>query len=156
MQKVNSFWGEEAYQRPMEGGQRLGRPMTIAVTEERTHVEREMQETGEVDITAREEVERQQISEQVHGEQIEVERHKVQDRPLSEYEQARKIKPGETISMPVTEERIKVTKEPVVVEEITIRRVPTTRQVTTEEELHKERVDVEKHGPGEHPGEQAA
>jgi uncharacterized protein (TIGR02271 family) len=123
--------------------------MTIAVTEERANVEREMQETGEVDITAREEVERQQISEQVHGEQIEVERHKVQDRPLSEYEQARKMKPGETISMPVTEERIKITKEPVVVEEITIRRVPTTRQVTTEEELHKERVDVEKHGPGE-------
>jgi uncharacterized protein (TIGR02271 family) len=147
--KVDSFWGAEAYQRPLEGGQRLGRPMTIAVTEERAHVEREMVETGEIDITAHEEVERKPITEQVHGEQVEVERHKVQDRPLSEFEQDRKLKPGETISIPVTEERIRITKEPVVVEEITIRRTPTTRQVTAEEELHKERIDVEKRGPGE-------
>ncbi|MBI4734149.1 MAG: PRC and DUF2382 domain-containing protein [Rubrobacteridae bacterium] len=149
-QKVDSFWGMEAYRRPMEGGERLGRPMTIAVTEERAKVTREMTEAGEVDIVMQEEVESRPITEEVHGERVDIERHKVDDRPLSEFEQDRMMKPGETISIPVTEERIRITKEPVVVEEITVRRTPTTRQVTMEEELHKEHVEIEEHKPGEH------
>jgi stress response protein YsnF/sporulation protein YlmC with PRC-barrel domain len=147
--KVDSFWGAKMYRRPIKTSKRFGQAETIAVTEERLNIEREMEETGEVDITVREEIERTPIAEEVHGERVEVERHKVKDRPLSEYEQARKLQPGETLSIPVTEERLKVTKEPVVVEEIIIRRIPTTRQVTMEEDLHKEHVDIKEHKPGE-------
>ncbi len=150
LQKVDSFWGGTMYQRPIEGRERLGRPITIPVTEEKANVQKEMEKTGEVKVTMEEETTRQPISEEVRGEKVEVERHKISDQPLAEYEkthQAREVQPGETISVPVTEERIRITKEPVVVEEITLRKVPTERRVTAEEELHKEHVEVKEEKP---------
>jgi stress response protein YsnF len=142
--KVNAFWGTEQYKRPIEGRERYGRPTTIPVTEERARVSKEMEKVGEIAVTKEEEVERAPVTEEVHGERIEVEREKVPERPLAEYEkEGRRMEPGETVSVPVTEERIRVTKEPVVTEVIKLRKVPTTREVTTEEELRKERVEVE-------------
>ncbi|HZD58969.1 MAG TPA: PRC and DUF2382 domain-containing protein [Anaerolineae bacterium] len=141
--KVDAFWGAEPYRRPIAGRERYGRPTTIPVVEERARVEKEREKVGEVAVTKEEEVERKPITEEVKGERVEVEREKVPEKPLAEYEEARKMEPGETISVPVTEERIRVTKEPVVVEEIRLRKVPTKREVTVEEELRKERVEVE-------------
>jgi uncharacterized protein (TIGR02271 family) len=143
-QKVATFWGEGRYRRPLEGEQRWGRPTTIPVVEEQARVEKEVEKTGEVAVTKEEEVERRPITEEVRGEKVEVERHKVPEKPLSEYEkEGRQMQPGETVSIPVTEERIRVTKEPVVVEEIVLSKVPTSREVKTEAELHKERIEVD-------------
>lgn len=152
MSKVEDFWGPGTYMRPIEGRERLGRPITIPVVEERARVQKEMERTGEVEVTMKEEVAREPITEEVKGERVEVEREKIKEQPLPEYErehaeeQPREMQPGETISVPVTEERIRVTKEPVVVEEIRLRRVPTERRVTMEEEIHKERPEVKKKG----------
>jgi len=152
MSKVEEFWGAERYMRPIEGRERFGRPTTIPVVEERVRIEKEMEKTGEVEVTMHEEVERKPITEEVRGERVEVEREKVEEQPLPEYErehakeQPREMQPGETISIPVSEERIRVTKEPVVVEEIRLRRVPTERAVTMEEEVHKERPEIKKKG----------
>jgi len=145
-EKTDRFWGAEPYRRPIAGRERYGRPTTIPVVEERPRVEKEMEKVGEVAVTKEEEVERKPITEEVKGEKVEVEREKVPEKPLAEYEEARKMEPGETISIPVTEERIRVIKEPVVVEEIRLRKVPTRREVTAEEEIRKERVEVEKKG----------
>lgn len=141
--KVDRYWGTEMYRRPIEGRERYGRPTTIPVVEERPKVEKEMMKTGEVAVTKEEEIERRPITEEVRGERVEVEREKVPERPLAEYKEGRKMEPGETVSIPVTEERIRITKEPVVVEEIRLRKVPTRREVTVEEEVRKERAEVE-------------
>jgi len=146
MSKVEDFWGAGMYMRPIEGRERLGRPTTIPVVEERARVEKEMEKTGEVEVTMREEVERKPITEEVRGERVEVEREKVPEKPLAEYEKGREMQPGETVSIPVTEERIRITKEPVVVEEIRLRKVPTERKVTMEEEIRKEKPEVKKKG----------
>ncbi|HEY3375332.1 MAG TPA: PRC and DUF2382 domain-containing protein [Candidatus Aquicultor sp.] len=151
-QKVDGFFGPEMYQRPIEGRERLGRPMTIPVIEEHVEVMKQVENTGEIAVTMEEEMERRPITEEVHGNRIEIERHKIDNQPLADYEKAhdvRELKPGETISMPATEERIRVTKKPVVVEEIVVRHIPTTRQVAVDVELEKEHVRVEEHKAGE-------
>lgn len=142
IERVDEFWGSQHYQRPLGGTERYGRK--IPVVEEKARVEKEVEKTGEVAVTKEQEVERKPISEEVKGETVEVERRKVEERPLSEYQkEGRDLQPGETVSVPVTEERVRVTKEPVVVEEIVLKKTPTTRQVKTEAELKKEHVEVE-------------
>lgn len=168
-QKVDAFWGTEMYRRPMEGARyarpEMGMPArgemvapgameerrpeegAIPVVEERATVEKEREQVGEVSVHKEIETERKPVSAEVTGETVEVEREKVEEKPLAEFEGARKMEAGETISVPVTEERLRVTKEPVVTEMIKLRRRPTTREVTEEVELEKERVEVEEEGP---------
>ncbi|KAF0817272.1 MULTISPECIES: YsnF/AvaK domain-containing protein [unclassified Cytobacillus] len=113
---------------------------SLKLREEQLDVSKERVQTGEVEIHKDVVEEQTTVNVPVEHEEVYVERRKVDDvagvssSPIAD---------DETIRIPITEERVEVTKKPVVTEEIVVgkREVQETQQVT--ENLKKEEARLE-------------
>ncbi|CAI6087305.1 YsnF/AvaK domain-containing protein [Cohnella sp. JJ-181] len=115
---------------------------TLRLHEERLNVDKERVRTGEVSVHKDVVEERQTIEVPVQREEVVIERRAIQD----EATDGAAIGRDETIRIPVSEERVEVTKRPVATEEISIgkRVVQDTEQVS--ETVRKERAELERSG----------
>jgi uncharacterized protein (TIGR02271 family) len=77
----------------------------------------------------------------VRREEVEVERRPVANRPATDADMR-----AQEIQVPVTGEEVVVEKRPVVKEEVIVSKHPVEEQRTIEEEVRRERIDVERHG----------
>lgn len=118
------------------------RERTLKLREERLQVDKEAVQAGEVVVHKNVVEEQRTINVPVEHEEVFVERRAVADgrtdvAPIGE---------DETIRIPVTEERVEVTKKPVVTEEIVVgkRTVQETEQV--QDTVRKEKVDLDQSG----------
>ena len=113
---------------------------TIQLREERLKVEKTPVETGEVRVGKRVVTEHKTIDVPVEREEIVIERRPGAGRA------ARGELTDEEIVIPVKEERVSVTKEPVVTEEVSVgkRKVQDTKHVA--ETVRKEELDVNEEG----------
>ncbi|MDG0791428.1 YsnF/AvaK domain-containing protein [Cohnella ginsengisoli] len=115
---------------------------TLRLHEERLNVDKERVRTGEVSVHKDVIEERQTIEVPVQREEVVIERHAVQ----GETTDGAAIGKDETIRIPVSEERVEVTKRPVATEEISIgkRVVQDTEHVS--ETVRKERAELDRSG----------
>ncbi|WP_217595536.1 YsnF/AvaK domain-containing protein [Cohnella sp. GbtcB17] len=115
---------------------------TLRLHEERLNVDKERVRTGEVSVHKDVIEERQSIEVPVQREEVVIERHAIHDGATD----GAAIGKDETIRIPVSEERVEVTKRPVATEEISIgkRVVQDTEHVS--ETLRKERAELERSG----------
>jgi uncharacterized protein (TIGR02271 family) len=123
---------------------------TVQLHEEHLHPHKEQVQTGEVRVHKEVTTEHKTLNVPVQREEVVIERH-----PVSGQACASDIKPGEEVRIPVKEEQVRVEKEAVVKEEVTVgkRKVQDTEQVSgtvRKEELRVEeegKVDVRGKGP---------
>ncbi|MDI4646913.1 YsnF/AvaK domain-containing protein [Cohnella hashimotonis] len=115
---------------------------TLRLHEERLNVDKERVRTGEVSVHKDVIEERQTIEVPVQREEVVIERHAIHD----EATDGAAIGKDETIRIPVSEERVEVTKRPVATEEISIgkRVVQDTEHVS--ETVRKERAELDRSG----------
>ncbi|MDM5228610.1 YsnF/AvaK domain-containing protein [Cytobacillus sp. NJ13] len=113
---------------------------SLKLREEQMDVSKERVQAGEVELHKDVVEEQKTVNVPVEHEEVYVERRKVDD---SEDAGASPIRDDETIRIPITEERVEVSKKPVVTEEIVVgkREVQETQQV--KENLKKEEVHLE-------------
>jgi len=118
-----------------------GAEQPIKVREEQLHVHKQPVQTGEVKVRKEVTTEQKTIPVSVSREEVVVERH-----PASGTAHSSDIRAGEEIRIPVTEEQVRVEKDAVVKEEVTVgkRKVQDTEQVTGT--VRKEQVHVEREG----------
>jgi len=118
-----------------------GSGQTIQVHEEELHVRKQPVRTGEVKVHKEVTTEQKTIPVSVTREEVVVERH-----PASGTASSSDIRAGEEIRIPVMEEQVRVEKEAVVKEEVTVgkRKVKDTEQVSGT--VRKELVEVEREG----------
>jgi uncharacterized protein (TIGR02271 family) len=118
--------------------------VSVPVAEEEIDVEKRQRHAGEVRLRKDVVTEKKHIEVPVTREEVTVEHVRT--------DQTRAASPGEgvfeeqTVSMPVTEEEVEIRKRPVVKEEVRLRKDRTVEQRATEEDVRKERVDVERSG----------
>ncbi len=118
-----------------EGGQ------TIKVHEEQLHAHKTPVKTGEVHVRKEVVTENQTIQVPVTREEVVIERHPVSGRASSA-----SVHAGEEIRIPVKEEKVHVTKETVVKEEVSVGKRKVTDTETVAGTVRKEEVKVEKEG----------
>jgi len=110
---------------------------TIQLREEELRIEKEPVETGEVQVRKEVVHEKKTVEVPVEREEVVIERRPVRRRGTEPVGKA------EEIRIPVREEKVRVTKEPVVKEEVAVRKrkVADTRKVS--DTVRKERVKVD-------------
>jgi len=120
---------------------KAGEGDTIQVKEERLHAEKRPVETGEVRVRKEVQTETKNIEVPVQREEVVIERTPVHGRAATD-----DIGEGEEIRIPVREEKVNVSKDAVVKEEVKVgkRAVQDTERVSGE--VRKEEVKVEEKG----------
>lgn len=127
---------------------------TIAVAEERLHVDKRIVEGGRVRVSSRTESTEQLIRESLRGEAIGVTRVPV-DRVIAEGEPAPQVRnEGGITIIPVVEEVLFVEKRLVVKEEIHIQRTASAEDVEIPVTLRRQHAVIERLGPDGQPVEQ--
>ncbi len=119
---------------------------TIEVKEERLHAEKRPVETGEVTVRKEVHTETKTLEVPVKREEVVIERTAVHGRTSTEGIGSGDLREGEQIRIPVSEERVSVSKDAVVTEEVKVgkRVVHDTEKVSGE--VRKEEVKVEQTG----------
>jgi len=112
----------------------------IRLHEEHLRADKETVNAGEVNVRKEVHTEHQQITVPVEHEEVVVER-----RPATGRAASGEMK-SEEIRIPVKEERVKVTKEPVVKEEVVVGKRKTRETRTVGGDVRKEDVKVESTG----------
>jgi uncharacterized protein (TIGR02271 family) len=122
-------------------GTTAGSGQSIKVHEEQLHAHKQPVKTGEVKVRKEVTTEQKTIPVSVSREEVVVERH-----PVSGTACSSDIRSGEEIRIPVMEEQVKVDKDTVVKEEVTVgkRKKQDTEQVSGT--VRKEHVKVEREG----------
>jgi uncharacterized protein (TIGR02271 family) len=112
--------------------------LMVQRTEEELRAGTREREAGAMRVRKRVRTDREQISVPTRHEEVSVERVPVEDREASEAE----IGEDEVV-MPVTEEEVVTEKRPVVKEEIRVRKDTVQDEEVVEEDVRREKVDVE-------------
>lgn len=115
----------------------------VPVHEEQLRAERMREQAGEVRLEKNVVEEEQTLDVPVTREEVEVRRVSTDRRAGTE---AGAFESGDTIRVPVTAERVSVTKEPHVVEELEISKRPVTETQRVSERVRREEVDIEESG----------
>lgn len=118
----------------------------MPLAEEQLQVEKTRRPAGEVRVNKEVVTESRQVTVPVQREQVTVEHVPVSERPAAGSEAAFR---GETISVPVEEEEVEITKRPVVREEVRVQKTPYEEQRTASESVRREVADVDVDHEGE-------
>jgi len=118
-----------------EGGE------TLEVHEERLHARKTPVQTGEVNVRKEVVTEQQTLQVPVTREEVVIER-----RPAAGRASSSDIQPGAEIRIPVKEEHVRVEKDTVVNEEVSVGKRKVTENEQVSGTVRKERVKVEKSG----------
>jgi len=114
---------------------------TVKVHEERLHAHKQPVTTGEVRVHKEVVTENQTINVPTTREEVVVER-----RPAHGPASTSDIRPGEEVRIPVKEEKVKVEKEAVVTEEVSVGKRQVTENQQVGGTVRKEKVHVEEKG----------
>jgi uncharacterized protein (TIGR02271 family) len=120
-----------------------GDQVRVPLHEEQLRAERMTESAGEVRVGKRVHEEQRELDVPVTREEVEV-RRVATDRAARADETA--FSDGDTLRVPVTSERVEVTKEPRVVEEIEISKRPVTETQRVSDTVRREEVDVDESG----------
>ncbi|MCM3756282.1 YsnF/AvaK domain-containing protein [Sporosarcina aquimarina] len=124
-------------------------PEKMQVHEERLSVDKQQVQKGEVTVDKNVVEDRKKVDIPVEHEEITIERRPVNgvfSQPVEEDFRATNAFDEETIRVPVTEEKVEVTKKPVVTEEIVINKKRVTDTEHVDETVKREEVDVNREG----------
>jgi len=113
----------------------------MKVHEEHLHATKTPVQTGEVQVRKEVHTEHQTMNVPVTREEVVIER-----RPASGHASTSDLKPGEEIRIPVKEEKVHVTKEAVVKEEVSVGKRTVTETEQVGGTVRKEEVKVERKG----------
>ena len=116
----------------------------IKLREERLNVDKSVVRTGEVVVNKEVTEKQKEVEVPVEHEEVYMERRKVTDRDPAD--QMGAITDNEENRIPVTEEKIEVTKKPVVTDEIVIGKQKVTNTKTVQDTVKKEDVHIDKDG----------
>jgi uncharacterized protein (TIGR02271 family) len=116
--------------------------MRVPIHEEELRAEKVRAQAGEVEITRNVVAEERTIDVPVTREEVEIRRFAV-DRPASE---ARIVDTGDTIRIPVVEERVVVERDVRVAEEVEISKRAVTDTQRVSDTVRREEVSVEREG----------
>jgi uncharacterized protein (TIGR02271 family) len=125
---------DRLYQRPAQGAQRL------QLMEERLNVDKQRYHAGEVKVGKRITEHTETVNVPVREERVIIERTTATGQVAAG---DRELKEGETIEVPVMAERVNVTKEPVVTEQVNIRKEATERTETAQDTVRREELVVD-------------
>lgn len=114
---------------------------TLRLSEERMDVNKQQVKSGEVVVHKRIVEDVKTVEVPVRHEEVIIERHAIKDGDATGVDFK-----DETITIPVMEEQVEVTKHPVVTEEIRIRKQDVEKDQEFSTTLRKEKLDVEKTG----------
>lgn len=136
-----AYTGESRYEHPRYRADHLNtEEARVERSEEEVTVGKRERQAGEVDVKKRVEHEKVREPVTVHHEEVEVERHaatgRTDEATIGEDE----------VRIPITEEEVVVEKKPRVKEEIVVRKKDVEETEMVEEDVRKERVDVERKG----------
>jgi uncharacterized protein (TIGR02271 family) len=120
-----------------------GDQVRVPLHEEQLRAERMTESAGEVRVGKHVREEERELDVPVTREEVEV-RRVATDRAAGPDTTA--FSDGDTLRVPVTSERVEVTKEPRVVEEIEISKRPVTETQRVSETVRREEVDVDESG----------
>jgi len=129
------------YDRATAPAATAGAGQTIKVHEEHLRASKTPVQTGEVQVRKEVHTEHQTLDVPVTREEVVIER-----RPASGRASASDLKPGEEIRIPVKEEKVNVTKEAVVKEEVSVGKRAVTETEQVGGTVRKEEVHVEQKG----------
>lgn len=136
-----AYRGDRQYEHPRYRADRVTEDgARIQRAEEELAIGKREHKAGEVDVRKTVETERVREPVTVHREEVEVER-----RPVNARARTDEISEGE-VRIPVREEEVVVAKEPRVKEEIVVRKRDVEDTEMVEEDVRKERVEVEREG----------
>ena len=121
---------------------------TVRLREEELRANKTMHETGEVELRKEVRTERQTLDVPVTREEVVIER-----RPVDRKPDDRPIGEGESIRVPVREERVEVEKTPVVKEEVSIGKRAVTETERVSGTVRREEARIEREGDAEIEGE---
>ncbi|MFA7746168.1 DUF2382 domain-containing protein [Salinicoccus roseus] len=123
---------------------------SLKLHEERLNVDKEKVKTGEVNIDKHTETERQEFDVPVEREEVTVERRPVDgDRPVRDGEIG---DDNDSIRVPVNEERVNVSKEDVVSEEVVVKKDKVRDTEHVSEDVRREDVDIDENATGRTTG----
>ena len=117
-------------------------PLKVELAEEQLHVDKTMQQAGEVEIHKEIVEEQVQVPVTLQHEEVVVTRRAV-DRDLAPGESATDMDEGEVIRIPVSEEVANVTKTAHVVEEVEIDKRKVTDDQTVTGTVRREEIDID-------------
>ena len=139
-----AYEGERTYDHPRYQSRELDtEEARVTRSEEELSVGKRERETGEVDVKKRVEKERVREPVETHHEEVEVERRAASG-------DARSSDMGdEEVRIPVREEEVVTEKKPRVKEEVVVKKRDVEDTEVVEEDVRKERVDVERKGDTE-------
>lgn len=132
---------ENAYNDRVNGNNKTNNNVdeeTLELQEERLNVDKQQVRAGEVDVSKHVETDHQEFDVPVEREEVTVERREVGDRPADG-----NFNNNDEIHIPVNEERVNVTKENVVDEEVVIKKETVQDTEHVSEDVRREEVDVE-------------
>lgn len=116
---------------------------SIELHEERLNVDKENVKTGEVHVDKHVETDHQEVDVPVEREEVEIERRPVagERRDSASFDETSKDG-NESIDMPVHEEKVNVTKDNVVDEEVVVKKNKVTDTEHVEDDVRREEVDI--------------
>jgi uncharacterized protein (TIGR02271 family) len=114
---------------------------TVQLREEELRANKDMRQTGEVELRKEVREEQRTIDVPVTREEVTIERHPVDRKPSD-----RPIGEGETIRVPVREEQVTVEKRPVVTEEVSVGKRPVTETEHVTDTVRREELRTEREG----------
>ncbi|MCD2137811.1 DUF2382 domain-containing protein [Salinicoccus halitifaciens] len=119
-----------------------GEEETLELHEERLNVDKENVQTGEVHVDKHVETERQEVDVPVEREEVEIERRPVagERREGGSFDDT--TRGDESIDVPVHEEKVNVSKDNVVDEEVVVKKNKVTDTEHIEEDVRREEVDI--------------
>jgi uncharacterized protein (TIGR02271 family) len=124
----------DLYRPPAEGARRL------QLMEERLRVNKQQEAAGTVRLGKRITEHTETVNVPVREERVVIERTPGSGRTATD---GTPLGEGETIEVPVMKERVEVTKEPVVTEEVSVRKEATERTEQAQQTVRKEELDVD-------------
>lgn len=116
----------------------------LKLREEQLNVDKEMVQTGEVNVHKEVVEEEQSVNIPVRREEVTVERQKVNDMDGEQMDMDSEIMEDEDIRIPIKEERIHVSKEPVVREELVIKKHEVEDTETVRDTVKREKAHVDR------------
>lgn len=127
--------------RAVDTNENLTEEEKIQLHEERVNVDKENIQVGEVNVNKHVETDRQEFDVPVEREEIVVERHEVNDIPAEgSFSNSNDI---DEVRVPVNEDRVNVTKENVVSEEVIIKKEKHEDVEHISEDVRREEIDIE-------------
>ncbi|WP_198512612.1 YsnF/AvaK domain-containing protein [Bacillus sp. mrc49] len=141
-EKTDALNKEDVYGMNGQGRELPEDEQTLKLREEQLNIDKERVQTGEVVINKEVKEQHKTINVPVEHEEVTVEHRSVSGREAN-LEPGSSIQAGETIRIPVVEEKLEVSKKPIVTDEIVIKKHAVQETEQVKDTLKKEEIQLD-------------